>query len=419
MKTTLSTIVCAAALLPSLTLATPFQDTLEQRLNALEARNQQLNQHIEALSTQMEQLQFPDTMPLMGDSVLGMGPAASKVYGQREGFTFGGYGEAVFTNYSGDKGSTSDFLRNVIYAGYKFEDNWIFNSEIEFEHASTDKSGSASVEFAYLEYQKSDAFNFRAGLLLAPLGFTNEMHEPTTYYGASRPESENRIIPTTWRENGLGILGNKGGFQYKAYLMTGLNADGFSEAGLRGGRQKGSKSKAEDLALALRLDWTDNPGLLVGISAYAGDADQGSAGLGSVGMSIFDLHAQYEWNAWRFRGLAVTASVDNTEEIFIASGADATVVGKRQDGFYLEAGYDFFHNRDSGKQESLIAFVRYEELDTHASVDSALISDPSQEEEILTVGLQWAPIANIVFKIDYQDFDKAADRMHVSMGYAF
>ena len=136
-------------------------------------------------------------------------------------------------------------------------------------------------------------------------------------------------------------------------------------------------------------------------------------------MSIFDLHAQYQMEAWRFRGLVTTASVDNTEEIFIASGADATVVGERQDGFYLEAGYDFFHNRDSDKNESLTAFVRYEELDTHASVDSALTADPTQEEEILTVGLQWAPIDNIVFKVDYQDFDQAADRLNVSMGYAF
>ncbi len=419
MRTLKRTLVGALVLTPSLALASPVQDSLEQRLSDLESQNRVLTEYIEALSTQMEQLQFSDTMPSMGDSVLGMGPAASKVYDSKGGFTFGGYGEAVFTDYSGSKGSTSDYLRNVIYAGYKFEDNWVFNSEIEFEHASTDKSGSASVEFAYLEYQKSEAMNIRAGLLLAPLGFVNEMHEPTTFYGASRPETEGRIIPSTWRENGLGILGNAGGFQYKAYLMTSLDADGFSEAGLRGGRQKGSKSKAEDLALALRLDWTEKPGLLLGLSAYAGQADQDGAGLGSVDMSIFDLHAQYQWNAWRFRGLAATAHVGNTQEIFIASGADATVVGERQDGFYLEAGYDFFHHRESEKQQSLIGFLRYEELDTHASVDSALASDPTQEEEILTLGLQWAPIDNIVFKIDYQDFDQAADRMQLSLGYAF
>ncbi|MDF1838347.1 MAG: hypothetical protein P1V35_10790 [Planctomycetota bacterium] len=419
MKAHAITIASALVLAPTFALATPVQDSMEQRMKALELRNQELTQYIEALSTQMEQVQFPDTMPAMGDSVLGMGPAASKVYGKNEGFTFGGYGEAIFTDYSGSKGSTSDYLRNVIYAGYKFEHNWVFNSEIEFEHASTGQSGSASVEFAYLEYQKSEAMNFRAGLLLAPLGFVNEMHEPTTYFGASRPETERRIIPSTWRENGLGILGDTGGFQYKAYVMTGLDAAGFSEAGLRGGRQKGSKSKSEDLALALRLDWTENPGALVGISAYVGEADQDGAGLGSVGMTIFDLHAQYQVDAWRFRGLVTTATVDNTEEIFIASGADATVVGERQDGFYLEAGYDFFHNRESKKNDSLTAFVRYEELDTHASVDSALTADPTQEEEILTVGLQWAPITNIVFKVDYQDFDQAEDRLNLSMGYAF
>ena len=36
---------------------------------------------------------------------------------------------------------------------------------------------------------------------------------------------------------------------------------------MRGGRQKGSKALAEDLAVVGRVDWTDTPGLLVGGSS--------------------------------------------------------------------------------------------------------------------------------------------------------
>ena len=35
----------------------------------------------------------------------------------------------------------------VLYVGYKFNDNWVMNSELEFEHASTGSGGSVSVEF--------------------------------------------------------------------------------------------------------------------------------------------------------------------------------------------------------------------------------------------------------------------------------
>ena len=42
------------------------------------------------------------------------------------------------------------FLRAILYFGYKFNDQWVLNTEFEFEHASTGQEGSVSVEFAYL-----------------------------------------------------------------------------------------------------------------------------------------------------------------------------------------------------------------------------------------------------------------------------
>ena len=65
------------------------------------------------------------------------------------------------------------------------------------------------------------------GLLLLPMGFINEMHEPTTFLGASRPETELRIIPSTWRENGAGLFGELGPFDYRTYVVNGLDASEF------------------------------------------------------------------------------------------------------------------------------------------------------------------------------------------------
>ena len=69
-----------------------------------------------------------------------------------------------------------------------------------------------SLEFAYLDwrFRGLGEHRFAAGLLLLPMGFINEMHEPPTYLGALRPETERRILPTTWREVGLGLFGAAG-----------------------------------------------------------------------------------------------------------------------------------------------------------------------------------------------------------------
>ena len=49
-------------------------------------------------------------------------------------------------------------------------------------------------------YGLQGSTGLRGGLVLIPMGFINELHEPPTYLGTLRPETERFIIPTTWRE---------------------------------------------------------------------------------------------------------------------------------------------------------------------------------------------------------------------------
>ena len=54
------------------------------------------------------------------------------------------------------------------------------------------------------------------------MGFINEIHEPPFYHGVIRPEVEQRIIPTTWREGGVGIFGTLApGLDYRCYVLNG------------------------------------------------------------------------------------------------------------------------------------------------------------------------------------------------------
>ena len=49
--------------------------------------------------------------------------------------------------------------------------------------------------------------NLRGGLMLIPMGIVNEYHEPTTFNGVERPSLDSKIVPTTWREMGIGVSG--------------------------------------------------------------------------------------------------------------------------------------------------------------------------------------------------------------------
>ena len=248
-----------------------------------EKRLEEIERRIEILAGEVEALRIGRAAVSADENAYGLGPAASKIYRTERGVSIGGYGEMRYSHFDStteggvpsDKTDQFDFLRAVIYVGYKFNDRFLFNSELEFEHASTSEDGSVSVEFAYIDYLWRTQINVRGGLLLLPMGFINEMHEPTTFLGASRPETELRIIPSTWRENGVGLFGELGPFDYRTYVVNGLDASDFAASGLRDGRQKGSKAKADDFAWVGRVDYAGTPGLLIGASGYFGNSGQG------------------------------------------------------------------------------------------------------------------------------------------------
>ena len=121
-----------------------------------------------------------------------------------------GYGELNYNHYTQDSSRSQADLRRFVFGfGYAFSDKLHFNSEVEFEHAvtSADDAGEVEIEQAYIDYQLTPHFNVKGGLFLMPFGLLNQHHEPPVYYGVERNEVETRIIPTTWREGGVGFDG--------------------------------------------------------------------------------------------------------------------------------------------------------------------------------------------------------------------
>ena len=328
-----------------------------------------------------------------------LGPAASKVYRVNQGVSIGGYGEFLYENFAAERedGSASgardrfDALRAILYVGYKFNDRLLFNSELEIEHAK-----ESFLEFAYLDYLVSDHIGVRGGMLLAPLGLVNELHEPPVFLGTERPLTEQHIIPTTWRENGL-----------------------------RGGRQKGAKALAEDMGAAGRFDYTGAPGLLLGLSAYSGETAQGRELDGkSVGgrVLIWDVHLDYKRRGWDLRALVARAQMSDVEDMNALIGLDgAEGIGTDMLGWYMQAGYDLL--RGSRSEHQLIPYVRYERLNTQRGVAAGFSANPAMDVTVASVGAAWKPLPQVIVKVGYQVHATAADtgvnQLNGSLGWLF
>lgn len=408
------------------------------------AQINELKRQMEALSKEIEALRLGADVVVQADTAMvGLGPAASKVYRVRQGVSLGGYGEVLYQNFAEEREDDTasglrdqiDALRLILYVGYKFTDKLLLNSEIEFEHGTTGQGGEASIEFAYIDYRHSDAFGLRGGLLLVPMGLINELHEPPIFLGTTRPLTENAIIPSTWRENGVGVFGEIGPVSYRAYVVNGLDAigstgraGGFSASGLRGGRQKGAQAFIEDPAFVARADIAPSAlrGLSVGGSVYVGNSGQGAQTTTGedidAGTSIFEGHAQYRGRGLDLRALYATATVDDALLINQRRSLTGNAsVGEEMTGFYVQGGFDVLSLASSSHQ--LTPYVRFEKLNTQEEVPAGFTANPATDREVTVLGLEYKPITSVVLKADYQmhknEARTGANQFNIALGYLF
>jgi len=392
------------------------------------ARIAELERRLDALTRELERLDLGEDVVRADTTQYGFGPGASKVYQIERGVSIGGYGEFLYENYSAERqdGTASgrsdqlDALRAIIYVGYKFDDRFLFNSEIEVEHAD-----EIFLEFAYLDYRLSDNFGLRGGMLLAPLGLVNELHEPPVFLGSERSVTEQRIIPTTWRENGFGAFGGNDDISWRVYLMNALDGVDFGATGVRGGRQKGSKALAEDFGLAARLDYTGTPGLLAGLAAYSGETghnrELGGTPVGGR-LTIWDAHVDYRSRGLWLRALMAGASVAETAELNELAGLTGSDgIGTRMLGWFVQAGFDVLRGTDIDHE--LFPYVGLEKVDTQREVAAGYGVDPATDVTVTSLGVAWKPIPQIILKADLQFHSNPADtgvnQWNVNLGWLF
>jgi hypothetical protein len=359
----------------------------------------------------------------------GLGSAASKVYYSKSPLSIGGYAKMDYYHKSNEGSSNSDNVdvyRFIPYIGYKFTDNIIMNTELEFEHGGAKEGatgdGYVIIEFMYLDFLLYDGFNIRVGNQLVPMGLINEKHEPTLFTTVQRPNTSKKLIPSTWHENGLVAYGNVvDDLTYKLGVFSALQLDrGVGEGNdwLRDSRVGSFRidEKTERLkpAVVARLDYTGVDGLMVGVSTY-----------NDSNLMMIDTHFNYQKDAFRAYGVVTQTNRDGATT-FNYTNDDGDVVtvneAEKAQGGFINLSYDLLSFTKS--KDKVPAFIQYEsvsaqkELHGGGSVDST---------DTITVGVNYFPHDQVVLKADYamhkdNSKDSSEDETNIfslSMGFIF
>jgi hypothetical protein len=325
-----------------------------------------------------------------------------------KGLSIGGYGEITYNNIEGSSTPAEiDVQRLVVLFAYKFDDRTSFVTEIEYEHVK-----EVYVEQAFINYSVADGVNLRGGLMLIPMGIVNEYHEPTTFNGVERPSLDSKIVPTTWREMGIGVSGriNSASVRYQAYLMNGFLSYGESHKlrgsdGLRKGRQKGAESVGSDANFAGRIEYYGLPKLKLGLSYYAGNTQTTAPEVSDtqIGLSMFGLDYRYVNGRLSSRGQFISASLKDTEAYNLAGNKD---LGSAIGGYYIEGAYNLL---PLDSRQKLDLFLRYENFNTHQKTAGDLIANDAFHRNETTFGLSYHLANGAVFKADYQSKGTAVE----------
>ena len=325
----------------------------------------------------------------------------------------GGYGELhlnLFKNEDSPASAVLDLHRLVLFIAHNFNDRFRFYTELELERALVaDSSGTAvpdsfQVEQAFIDWRilkgTSEALYFRGGVVLVPMGIINQWHEPPIFHGVERPLVDRVIIPTTWREGGIGIWGEPiEGVRYEFYVMAGLDATGFSGAtGLRGGRLAATQATLNGPAFTGRLEWEPTLGMVVGIAPYFG-----LAGPRSLDVNVKVGGAAADWRVRRkgfeSRAMLVYFQVSDTGALrTILPGETDPVsdVGSNLFGVYGEIPYNVIYSVDTVME--LLPFVRLDFFDTTFNESDPAFNRPAYL--VPTVGLSYRPIQQVVVLLE-------------------
>src|SRR5437867_3585033 len=245
------------------------EKALEERIKRLEKLVEELTEHE---AREAKEGKEKEKEMKTGEKPLGFGSTGSgkliyaKPFVSSPRTTVGGYMDLQYRLFNsssstgvgqpstGNGSSSFDQQRFVPFFYSDITDRLKVAAELEIEHGIRSKSndGSAievSLEFATIDYLIHEKLNFRAGIILLPVGKFNLLHDSPLNDFSDRPLVATAIIPSTLSETGAGFYGTfyptrLSKLDYELYATQGFNGyDGITPLitaakGLRDARQR-------------------------------------------------------------------------------------------------------------------------------------------------------------------------------------
>jgi len=376
---------------------------LSERLSTLEVNERKQAEQTNTLTSELINVQNQTSFMAIDPekAIQGMSPAASKIYYSKNPLSIGGYGEVYYSQYNDSVGAGNtkdaygDTYRFIPYIGYKFSDDIILNSEIEFEHGD-----QVAIEQLYVDFILDPLATVRVGHQLVPMGYVNLYHEPTLFNTVIRPDVERQLIPSTWHELGLSVYGKTDTFEYQIGAFSALDMNNATlttplsdKDWIRKARVGNESDRGMDnMAVVARLDYNGINGLQVGVSGYTGKAGNAKvAGKSQEGqMNMFDVHAVYQNEGFKARALYTESHLSNADSY-------RTDMPESARGGYLNLEYNVLPFFASSSQR-IPLFFQYENY----NLATAMADGKSfGNTESYTYGLNYFPHDQVVLKAEY------------------
>jgi hypothetical protein len=336
--------------------------------------------------------------------------------------TLGGYADFqynILSRQNLDNPSRNSFgqQRLVPFIFADITDRIKFAAEIEIERGGTNSpqgDGSMQVEFAQLDYLVNEAINLRGGILLMPIGKFNLLHDSPLNDLVDRPMVSRIIIPSTWFEAGAGVYGTfypttLSKIDYELYAVNGMSqsAGAITDLGVRSARGSVSRDRDDSKSVVGRVAFSPMLGIEIAGSGYYGQYKPAAGTTAAGHLGIYAVDWTLQRGPFELIGEAAWARITNNNATGVA-GAPIGPAGMF--GYYIQGNYHFMpeilkrlapsHFSDAA---TFTATIRWEQADTDTD-NRTMVNGIGNRRELdrLTVGLNFRPIEDTVFKFNWQ-----------------
>ena len=344
-----------------------------------------------------------------------------------------GYGELSYTRPRHNAAEAmATARRGVLGFAYRFNERTRFAAELEIENGvvSASDQGEAAFEQLYIEHDINDRLSAKAGLFLLPIGYMNETHEPTRYYGVTRNLVETAIIPTTWREMGVGLQGTtEQGLRWNAGVVTSFDLNKWPtdsaetrESPLGAIHQEGQLARAASAAYYGALNYNGIPGFNIGGSVFSGGIGQKQATIPTPNarVNLAEVHAKWQVGPWDLAALAAQGRFEGVAAFNASGVSGSNPVPDQFRGWYAQAAYRLWRQGDY----SLVPFARYEQVNTalgFSGLPQGLVPANDPDTRVMTAGASFYLHPQVVLKLDTQRYfnNSSLDRVNLGVGFHY